>query len=402
MRTDIPPRAEREDSTARRRILTAMRLEVDPVRLHALRSRLDLPIEAAARLAGVDVAVIERLETTTEAVELDVLRRLAKAYRRNWYVFLLEDEPGRPALPRDFRTLARGRALTAPTLAAFDDAEFLIEKILDLPRPGSPPRPLLPAIAGLDPETAAERVRSAMGITLDSQRSEAAEYDALRFWSAVVAQAGIYGAQLSFPYREVRAFCLLQHGVSLIVVSSQDSPRARVFSLLHELGHLLLGGDAMCRPRSDDSRPSTADEEAFCNAFAAAMLMPASSFVSDPLALSLRDRTLELGDAVELARRYGVSELAVLRRLTTVGYVSEGTYQRLHNERAEEFADEPRPTDSPRIRRQPTRMINENSRLYATEVIDAHARGDISFREIGVLLGGNLKHVSAIRENLQR
>ena len=47
---------------------------------------------------------------------MEVLRRLAKAYHRNWYVFLLEDEPGRPALPRDFRILVHGRELTMPTL----------------------------------------------------------------------------------------------------------------------------------------------------------------------------------------------------------------------------------------------------------------------------------------------
>jgi Zn-dependent peptidase ImmA (M78 family) len=132
------------------------------------------------------------------------------------------------------------------------------------------------------------------------------------------------------------------------------------------------------------------------------MLMPSGEFAADPLARAMRDRTLELGDAVELARRYGVSELAVLRRLMTIGYLSEENYQRLHNERAEEFADEPRPSTGLRIRKQPTRMINENSRLYAGEVLDAHARGDISFREVGVLLGGNLKHVPAIREELGR
>lgn len=379
-----------------------MKLEVDPVRLRALRTRLDLPVEAAARRAGLDAEVIERLEANAEAVELDVLRRLAKAYHRNWYVFLLEDEPGRPALPRDFRTLVRGRALTPPTLMAFDDAEYLIDKILDLPRPGPPPHLALPSVAGLDPETAAARVRAAMGVTLDAQRAQAAEYDALRYWSSAVAQAGVYGAQLSFPYREVRAFCLNEQGVSLIVVSSQDSPRARVFSLLHELGHLLLGGDAMCWPRSDDRRPVAGNEEAWCNAFAAAALMPTDAFSDDPLARSMRGRTLELGDALVLARRYGVSELAVLRRLTTVGYLSEANYERLHKERAEEFADEPRPTEGLRIRKQATRMIAENSRLYAGEVLDAQARGDISFREVGVLLGGNLKHVSAIREDLRR
>jgi hypothetical protein len=54
-----------------------VRLEVDPVRLRAPRSRLDLPVETAAQRAGLDVATIERLETTTEAIELGVLRRLA-------------------------------------------------------------------------------------------------------------------------------------------------------------------------------------------------------------------------------------------------------------------------------------------------------------------------------------
>jgi transcriptional regulator with XRE-family HTH domain len=158
-----------------------MRLEVDPVRLRALRTRLGLPVEAAARRAGLDSAEIERLESAAEAVELDVLRRPAKAHNRNWYVFLLEDEPGRPALPRDFRTLVHRAALTTLTLTVFDDAEFLIQKILDLPRPGAPASISLPSIIGLAPETAAERIRTAKGVTLDTQRSQAAEYDALRY-----------------------------------------------------------------------------------------------------------------------------------------------------------------------------------------------------------------------------
>ena len=346
--------------------------------------------------------VIEKFEAEAAVIEVEVLRRLAKAYHRNWYVFLLEDEQGRPALPRDFRTLASGQHLTAQTLSAFDDAEFLVGKILDLPRDRDRPRLTLPPITGLDSEVAARQTREALGVSGDMQRVNWAEYNALQLWSVVLAQAGVYAAQLSFPYREVRAFCLEHNGVSLIVVSSQDSPRARVFSMLHELGHLLLGGDAMCRPSSSDARRAAGAEEPFCNAFAAAMLMPADAFASDPLAVSLRGRALELGEAVDLARKYGVSELAALRRLATVGLITEGDYDRLHQERAEEFADEPTPTDGKRIRKQATRMINENSRLFASEVIDAHGRGDISFREIGVLLGGNLKHVGAIRERLAR
>ena len=81
--------------------------------------------------------------------------------------------------------------------------------------------------------------------------------------------------------------------------------------------------------------------------------------------------------------------------------MSEENYERLHRERAEDFADEPQEKPGLRIRKQPTRMIAENSRLFASEVLDAHARGDITFREIGVLLGGNLKHVDGIRRELR-
>ncbi|MBA3838994.1 MAG: ImmA/IrrE family metallo-endopeptidase [Thermoleophilaceae bacterium] len=379
-----------------------MKLEIDPVRVRALRHRIEMPVQRAAELSGLDPALIEHLEADRDVVEVDVVRRLAKAYNRNWYVFLLDDEPGAPALPRDLRRLSRGAATSDETLIAFDDAELLIDKILDLPRESDVPPMTLSNIAGMTADDAAQLIRDELGATLEAQRQHAAEYDAVRYWSALLTKAGFYAGQLSFPYREVRAFCLRRDGVSLIVVSSRDSPRARVFSMLHELGHLLLGGEAMCQPRSDETSQSALAEEPFCNAFAAAVLMPADEFASDPAALALRGKSLNLGDAVQLARRFGVSELAALRRLATVGVISQEEYERLHRERDEDFSDEPEPSTRPRIRKQATRMINENSRLYATEVLDAHARGDISLREIGVLLGGNLKHVQAIREELRR
>lgn len=159
----------------------------------------------------------------------------------------------------------------------------------------------------------------------------------------------------------------------------------------------------MCQPESSAIAETVPGEEVFCNAFAAAMLMPADLFALDPAARALADSHLELGDAVHLARRWGVSELAVLRRLSTVGLLPVEEYRRLHLERADEFADEPASDPgATKIRKQATRMIYENSRLFAAEVLDAHARGDIALRDIGVLLGGNLKHLPDIRKELGR
>jgi Zn-dependent peptidase ImmA (M78 family)/transcriptional regulator with XRE-family HTH domain len=381
-----------------------MKLEVDPRRLKHLRTRIGIPLDVAATKAKVATDDLARWEEHAEPIDLEALRKLAKTYNRNWYVFLLEDEVGDPALPRDFRRLrGAGRDLSSATLLAFDDADALLQKISDLPRPGDEPHRIDLSIAGLNPEAAAATARQALGTDLRAQLEENQEYDGVRFWTKQIAKAGVYVAQLSFPYEEVRAFCRERDGIRLVVVSSKDFPRGRSFSMLHEFGHLLLGGDAMCKPRSDEAPESHPDnEEAFCNAFAAAMLMPEEQFKRDPDALAFRGRTVELGDAQALAWKYGASELAGLRRLATVGYISQENYARLQAETEDAYSGREQRSDGLRIRKQAARMVNENSRLYASEVLDAHARGDITFRDIGVLLDGNLKHYRKVREELAK
>ena len=132
------------------------------------------------------------------------------------------------------------------------------------------------------------------------------------------------------------------------------------------------------------------------------MLMPEKQFKNDPDVVAFRGRTVELGDAQKLAWKYGASELAGLRRLASVGYISQENYARLQAETEDAYSGREPRSDGLRIRKQAGRMINENSRLYATEVLDAHARGDLTFRDIGVLLDGNIKHYGKVREELAK
>ncbi len=58
---------------------------------------------------------------------------IARAYNRNWYIFLLEDEIGKPTVPHDFR---KGRDEAVPlgdeSMLAFDSADLLLDKIESL------------------------------------------------------------------------------------------------------------------------------------------------------------------------------------------------------------------------------------------------------------------------------
>lgn len=79
--------------------------------------------------------------------------------------------------------------------------------------------------------------------------------------------------QLTMPTTEVRGFSLSNGPVPTIAVSSSDAVVARIFTLFHELGHVLLAAGGVCLP--DPAGASGDDEiEPFCNQFSGALLLP--------------------------------------------------------------------------------------------------------------------------------
>ncbi|HMH71975.1 MAG TPA: ImmA/IrrE family metallo-endopeptidase, partial [Bradyrhizobium sp.] len=127
--------------------------------------------------------------------------------------------------------------------------------------------------------------------------------------------------------KEMRGTALAEAALPVILVNSKDRGNGRVFTLLHEFCHLALrqsgvsniGGD-----RTDAPNPAV---ERFCNAVAAAALMPSDWLLREQLVVqkgaqkSWRDDELEA-----LAARFGVSQEAVLRRLLTLGRTTQAFY----------------------------------------------------------------------------
>lgn len=75
----------------------------------------------------------------------------------------------------------------------------------------------------------------------------------------------------------LRGFTLHHDYVPLIFINGEvKHPQARSFTLLHELAHLLRGVDKACDNHDLQARTS---EEAWCNRFAAAFLMPKTELV---------------------------------------------------------------------------------------------------------------------------
>lgn len=74
---------------------------------------------------------------------------------------------------------------------------------------------------------------------------------------------------------------LADHTVPVIALNSDELPVRRVFTLLHELAHLLIGEPGISKTAFESSlSPPQSDVERFCNEAAAEALMPRDTFLA--------------------------------------------------------------------------------------------------------------------------
>lgn len=140
-------------------------------------------------------------------------------------------------------------------------------------------------------------------------------------------------------WREACGFALASRQRPIIAVNQKDAHNRRTFSLLHEFVHLLLNQSGASDLDVDETRPpETQAVEVFCNAAAAAALMPRDHLLGMDIVRTegMRSAGWEENDLRELAGTFGVSRLAILRRLLTF----DRTTQAFYNQKAAQWNTE--------------------------------------------------------------
>jgi Zn-dependent peptidase ImmA (M78 family) len=157
----------------------------------------------------------------------------------------------------------------------------------------------------------------------------------------VIEQAGVLvfvlsGAHHQVELEEMRGFAIAEQPLPAIVVNGRDRRSARTFTLMHELAHVLLGQSAIENElEPGDAIPAPERRiETFCNSVAAAVLMPATALLDHPIVVA-KHRTNTAWSNEEIAavaRRFGVSRLALLVRLVTLSRVTQSYVQEKRRE----------------------------------------------------------------------
>jgi Zn-dependent peptidase ImmA (M78 family) len=127
-------------------------------------------------------------------------------------------------------------------------------------------------------------------------------------WRSALEALGATVVQYPIGARSCRGFSLWDERCPLIAVNTAWRDEARVFSLFHELGHLITRTNSACPAQPVLINSSADPAERWCETFSAALLIPADS-------LQTVDHVDNMTRVVSLARRYRVSLRAMALRL---------------------------------------------------------------------------------------
>lgn len=132
------------------------------------------------------------------------------------------------------------------------------------------------------------KVRELLGLPIDWFSQSKTPDDSFRYIRSKISDAGvivmmngIVGNNTHRPLviDEFRAFALVDNYAPLVFINSNDSTSGRLFSLLHELVHILVGKNNFYNDRYS-AHGQINPTETICNAVAAEILVPDVLFVS--------------------------------------------------------------------------------------------------------------------------
>ncbi len=372
------------------------------------RDRAKVKIDDAAKAAGVTVERLAQWEAGQDAPTLGQLRSLANKYHFRLAVFYLPEPPADFAPLRDFRRLPEHTDKTISADLAFHirNAHERRELALELyddqrttPAPFS-----LKATQRDDPEAVGQAIRDFFGVDDDSQKKAARQDRAFDFWRRKLEEREILVFVVSGPHyavdlQEMRGFAIAKSELPVIVINGKDySQGGKAFTLLHELTHVILGESAISNGATEDL--DTAEEqriERFCDAVAAAALMPSRLLLSFPQMANTGPRQWNDAELRTIARAIGVSRHALLLRLVSVKRATWDFYktQRSRFEAESRKAAQNAEKKSIRIKR-PILLMSWNGRGYTRLVLRSYYDHRITLNDVSSYLGAKVKHIPAL------
>lgn len=348
---------------------------------------------------GISPKRLVQLEEGEKQPTLEELKELSKTYKRTIATLLLTTPPKEKPLPVDRRTIDSKDLgnFHEKSIMAIRKARALVVSLVELKQDAGITIPRLKYKASIkeNPAEVANKFRKEWNL------DEVRQFEKISFvldaYIEKVESLGVAVFQLSLTQDHLRGFSIVDEIVPIIGIKRGGEPAtAKIFTLFHELGHVLLNDGGLC----DLSENTNLQIEKWCNAFSAEILIPTAELLQMDIVAEQKlkgEKIWGKKDLIELGNHFHVGPLAILRsllenKLTTLLYYKDR--HQAWNKPSFGIAKHP---EGRNIAKE---TIKEKGRTYISLAFSAFDQNRIDLKDLSDFLGVRLSYIPKTRQLL--
>lgn len=284
--------------------------------------------DKAAQAIGVDISRYMNWEDGTEHPTYAKLKKISDVFRKPSAIFFFPEPPQLPSIKGDLRTLPDEivNSFSKNIIIQFEKAkvyQLSLEELYGSKESIIAQRSSFPK----DIDQLCSFFRLQLEFPVSAQKAWKSTKVVFEIFREKFYDLGIYVFKDAFKDNRISGICLNDDNFPIIVINNSMSYARQIFTLFHELYHLIsdTSGAEIIR---DDYYVALNDQqtkiEKACDTFANAFLVPMDDFTQE-----LKKKPINEDRIEELATLYSVSKEAVMYKLYKMGKMTPAEYNDL-------------------------------------------------------------------------
>lgn len=384
---------------------------IHPATLKWIRIELGLSIQQAADKLKLSAEQLQNWENGSEGITLSQAKKIAEKYKVSLPFLYLKETPKKHRFKSiiDFRSANHQENFSDRlcwAIKTIHDRQIWMREFLQAE--DKKPLEWLGKFSNTNNITGiAQKCQLWLDVRQDEISALKNNKEALDYWKAKIESKGVVIAQNNnhrfsqVDRKEYSGLVLYDKYVPFILLNPKDSYARRIFTLLHELAHLLVKPQSSLSLLDFRTDEDEYDEvEVLCNNIASNILLDKASIDSN------WDEKLSIKDNIaELTKQFKASYSATAVAIKKNGIISQQDLDELldfykkQDEKNREQLDianskfflPPKPDKQ---------VLDRCGKLLTTQVLTAYEQGSINASDIHSVLGMKLKYLGDLSERL--
>ena len=303
-------------------------LDVNGEIIRWAREYYNMQPDEAATAIGVDLQRYTNWESGQEFPTYAKLKKISEVFRKPSAIFFFPEPPTLPPIKGDLRTLPNDviNRFSKNIIVQFERAKAYQMSVKEL----YPERKSILIKRHTFPSdmiALCNHIRQLLSFPLSAQKVKKSTKVVFEIYRERFYNLGIYVFKESFRDNSVSGLCINDATHPVILINNSMSFARQIFTLFHELYHLISDTSGAEIIRDDfyvSLEPAQEQSERACDIFANTFLIPHDDFVTELAKQPLTEEYIE-----HLAKLYSVSREAIMYTLLKMRKITSADYDAL-------------------------------------------------------------------------